>query len=92
MPVTLGLVINWGSDSRFYRSCILDEAYRDYVATARSKGLSEFKTLFKHILKNSMIPILTNTVIQIPFLILGMFLFESFFGIPGIGSLTIDAI
>lgn len=92
LPVTLGLVINWGGDSRFYRSCILDEAYKDYVATARSKGLSEFKILFKHILKNSMIPILTNTVIQIPFLILGMFLFESFFGVPGIGGLTIDAI
>lgn len=92
LPVSIGLLINWGGDTRFYRSCILDEAYKDYVVTARSKGVHEFRILYKHILKNAMIPILTNTVVQIPFLILGMFLFESFFGIPGIGGLTIDAI
>jgi peptide/nickel transport system permease protein len=92
LPVTLGMIINWGADSRFYRTCIVDEAYKDYVTTARSKGVSEFDILFKHILKNSLIPILTYTIIQIPFLILGMFLFESFFSIPGLGSLMINAI
>ncbi len=92
LPVSLGLIINFGGDTRFYRTCILDEAYKDYVVTARSQGVSEFRILYKHILKNSMIPILTNVVIQIPFLLLGMLLFESFFGIPGIGGLTIDAI
>lgn len=77
---------------RFYRTAILEEVNQDYVRTARAKGLSEPRIFFKHVLKNSMVPILTNIVIEIPLLILGAFLLESFFGIPGLGSITIDAV
>ena len=92
MPVIIWVMVGLGWDVRFFRTSILDETYKDYVRTARSKGLSEKKIFLKHILKNSMIPIITYVVIQIPFLILGSFLLESFFSIPGIGSITIDAI
>ena len=92
MPVIIWVTVGLGWDVRFFRTSILDETYKDYVRTARSKGLSEKKVFFKHVLKNSMIPIITYVVIQIPFLILGSFLLESFFSIPGIGSITIDAI
>ena len=71
---------------------MLDEVYQDYVRTARSKGLGEKVILFKHVLKNAMIPIITYVVIQIPFLILGALLIESFFGIPGLGGITLNAI
>ena len=81
-----------GPNVRFFRTVMLDEVYQDYVRTARSKGLSEYAILFKHVLKNAMIPIITYVVIQIPFLILGALLIESFFGIPGLGSMTLDAI
>jgi peptide/nickel transport system permease protein len=65
---------------------------RDYVRTARAKGLAEGTVLFRHVLKNAMIPILTGVVVVIPLLFLGSLLSESFFGIPGLGSYTIDAI
>jgi peptide/nickel transport system permease protein len=65
---------------------------REYVRTARAKGLSEMRVLFGHVLRNAMIPILTGVVVVIPSLFLGSLLFESFFGIPGLGSYTIDAI
>ena len=74
------------------RSAILDNLNQDYVRTARAKGLSEKVILFKHVLKNAMIPIITYVVIQIPFLILGALLIESFFGIPGLGGITLNAI
>jgi peptide/nickel transport system permease protein len=92
MPVLLFVAVSLGYDVRFYRTAIIEEVGQDYVRTARAKGLTEFKVFFKHILKNSMVPILTNVVIEIPLLILGAFLLESFFGIPGLGSITIDAI
>ncbi len=92
MPVLIWVTVSLGWDVRFFRTSILDETYKDYVRTARAKGLSEKVVFFKHILKNSMIPIITYIVIQIPFLILGSFLLESFFSIPGIGSITIEAI
>ncbi|MFA6236767.1 MAG: ABC transporter permease [Bacteriovorax sp.] len=92
LPVMLYTFISFGADTRFYRTVILDEAYQDYVRTARSKGLTEIRVMFKHVLKNSMIPILTNIVIQIPGLILGLLFAEAFFSIPGLGAMTINAI
>lgn len=92
LPVLIWVVLEVGSDVRFYRTVMLDEVYQDYVRTARAKGLSEKAILFKHVLKNAMIPIITYLIIQIPFLILGALLLESFFGIPGLGSITLNAI
>ena len=92
MPIIIWVVVGLGYDVRFYRTVVLDETYQDYVRTARAKGLSEPRVFLKHVLKNSMVPILTYVVIEIPLLILGSFLLESFFGIPGLGNITIDAI
>jgi peptide/nickel transport system permease protein len=92
LPVIIYLIFSWGPDTRFYRSVILDEVYQDYVRTARAKGVGELKIMFKHVLKNAMIPILTYNVIQIPSLFLGLLLAESFFGIPGLGGIVIKAI
>lgn len=92
LPVILYTFIFFGGDTRFYRTVILDEVYQDYVRTARSKGLAEKKVMFKHVLKNSMIPILTQIIIQIPSLILGLLFVESFFSIPGLAAMTINAI
>ena len=92
LPVVIGVVSGIGSSSRWYRTIFLEEAGRDYVRTARAKGLSELRVLFTHVLKNAMIPILTGVVVVIPLLFMGSLLTESFFGIPGLGSYTIDAI
>ena len=92
LPLVIWVILGLGPDVRFYRTIILDEIYQDYVRTARAKGLSEKVILFKHVLKNAMIPIITYVVIQIPFLILGALLLESFFGIPGLGGITLNAI
>lgn len=92
LPVTIWVFLAIGPDVRFFRTVMLDEVYQDYVRTARAKGLSEKKILFKHILKNAMIPIITYVIIQIPFLILGALLLESFFSIPGLGAMTITAV
>ncbi len=81
-----------GSSSRWYRTIFLEEIGKDYVRTARAKGVSELRVLFRHVLKNAMIPILTGVVVVIPLLFMGSLLTESFFGIPGLGSYTIDAI
>jgi peptide/nickel transport system permease protein len=92
LPVLIWITLTIGPDLRFYRTVVLDEVYQDYVRTARAKGLGEKLILFKHVLKNAMIPIVTYVVIQIPFLILGALLIESFFGIPGLGGITLNAI
>ena len=92
LPMIIFVLVSLGYDVRFYRTAILEECNQDYVRTARAKGLSEPRVFFKHVLKNSMVPILTNVVVEIPLLILGAFLLESFFGIPGLGSITIDAV
>jgi peptide/nickel transport system permease protein len=92
LPVVIGVVGGIGASSRWYRTLFLEEMGRDYVRTARAKGLSESVVLFRHVLKNAMIPILTGVVVVIPTLFLGSLLMESFFGIPGLGSYTIDAI
>jgi len=92
LPVLIGVVSGIGSGSRWYRTIFLEEMARDYVRTARAKGLAESAVLFRHVLKNAMIPILTGAVVVIPLLFMGSLLAESFFGIPGLGSYTIDAI
>jgi peptide/nickel transport system permease protein len=92
LPIVVGLVASLGSNVRWYRALFLEEIGKDYVRTARAKGLSEAAVLFRHVLKNGMIPILTGAVVVIPSLFLGSLLSESFFGIPGLGSFTIDAI
>jgi peptide/nickel transport system permease protein len=92
LPFIIGVIGSVGSSSRWYRTIFLEEIGKDYVRTARAKGLSELAVLFRHVLKNAMIPILTGVVVIIPSLFLGSLLTESFFGIPGLGSYTIDAI
>jgi len=92
LPVLIGVIGGIGSGSRWYRTLFLEEMGKDYVRSARAKGLSEGVVLFRHVLKNAMIPILTGVVVVIPTLFLGSLLMESFFGIPGLGSYTIDAI
>ena len=92
LPWLILLLISMGPDIRLYRTLFLDEAGADYVRTARSKGATEGRVLLRHVLPNAWIPIITSNVTSIPFLILGSFLMERFFSIPGIGSLTIDAL
>ncbi|ATH09570.1 peptide ABC transporter permease [Halobacteriovorax marinus] len=92
LPVIIWIILSIGPDVRFYRTVMLDEIYQDYVRTAKAKGLSEKVILFKHVLKNAMIPIITFVVIQIPFLILGALLLESFFSIPGLGGITLNGV
>ncbi len=92
LPVVIGVVSGIGAGSRWYRTLFLEEVSKDYVRTARAKGLSEIQVLFKHVLKNAMIPILTGAVVVLPTLFMGSLILESFFGIPGLGSYTIDAI
>jgi peptide/nickel transport system permease protein len=92
LPVLVGIISAMGADVRWYRTLFLEESEKDYVKTARSKGLSELRVLFKHLLKNAMLPILTGVVVIIPTLFMGSLILESFFAIPGLGSYTIDAI
>ncbi len=92
LPVVIGIVSGIGAGSRWYRTLFLEEINKDFVRTARAKGLSEQAVLFGHVLRNALIPILTGVVVVIPTLFMGSLLLESFFGIPGLGSYTIDAI
>ncbi len=92
LPVLVGIISGLGAEARFYRSLFLEESGKDYVRTARAKGLAERVVLFRHVLRNAMLPILTGTVSAIPLLFMGSLIAESFFGIPGLGSYTIDAI
>lgn len=92
LPVAVGLVAGFGESGRWYRTIFLEEMGRDYVRTARAKGLAESRVLVHHVLRNALVPILTGVVVVIPSLFLGSLVMESFFGIPGLGSYTIDAI
>ena len=92
LPVIIGVISGIGSGTRWYRTIFLEEINRDYVRTARAKGLSEQSVLIRHVLRNALIPILTGVVVVLPLLFMGSLLTESFFGIPGLGSYTIDAI
>ena len=92
LPVLIGVVGGVGAGSRWYRTLFLEEMGKDYVRTARAKGLAESVVMFRHVLQNALIPILTGVVVVIPLLFMGSLITESFFGIPGLGSYTIDAI
>jgi peptide/nickel transport system permease protein len=92
LPVIVGLMSGVGESIRFYRTVFIEETNRDYVRTARAKGCGDGRIMARHVLRNSMIPILTRVVMSIPFLFTGSILLESFFGIPGLGSITVDAI
>ncbi|HSC86035.1 MAG TPA: ABC transporter permease [Polyangiaceae bacterium] len=92
MPVVIGLLAGLGSDVRFFRTVFIEEINRDYVRTARAKGAGELRVLGAHVLRNALIPVLTNVVMAIPFLFTGSLLLEAAFGIPGLGSLTVEAI
>ena len=92
LPVIVSVIGGIGTGSRWYRTLFLEEIVKDYVRSARAKGLSERLVLFRHVLKNAMIPILTGVVVVLPLLFMGSLITESFFGIPGLGSYTIDAI
>jgi peptide/nickel transport system permease protein len=92
LPVLIGVVAGVGGSVRFYRTIMLDEMYQDYVRTARAKGVSPPRILFSHILRNALIPILTNVIIALPFLYTGSLLLESYFGIPGLGRMLVMAI
>lgn len=92
LPILVGIVSSIGSNVRFYRTVFLEEVHRDFVRTARAKGCGEGRIMIRHVLRNAMIPILTQVVIAIPFLFTGSLVLESFFGIPGLGALTVEAI
>lgn len=92
LPVVVGVIAGFGASVRTYRTFFLEEIGKDYVRTARAKGLGEAAVLGRHVLRNALIPILTGVVAAIPLLFIGGLLTESFFGIPGLGSYTIDAI
>jgi peptide/nickel transport system permease protein len=92
LPVLMVLLVGLSPQTRLYRSFFLDELGHDYVRTARAKGLTEPVVLFRHVLRNAMIPILTNVGLAIPSLLIGSFLIEVFFSIPGIGREVVLAV
>jgi len=92
LPIVVGVMAHIGESVRFYRTVFVEESSRDHVRTARAKGCSDAAVMGRHVLRNALIPILTQIVVAIPFLFTGSLLLESFFGIPGLGSMTVDAI
>jgi peptide/nickel transport system permease protein len=92
LPILILVLLTVGTDLLFYRTVFLEEMHQDYVRTARSKGLSNRKVLLKHVLRNSLVPIITLVILEIPLLLTGTLLIESFFGIPGLGGLIYQSI
>lgn len=92
LPVLVAVIGSMGAGARWYRTLFLEELNKEYVKTARAKGLSEQRVMFRHVLHNAMLPILTGIVVIIPSLFMGSLVLESFFGVPGLGSYIIDAI
>jgi peptide/nickel transport system permease protein len=92
LPIIILVVLTVGTDLLFYRTVFLEEIHQDYVRTARSKGLSNRTILWKHVLSNSLVPIITLVILEIPTLLTGTLLLESFFGIPGLGGLIYQSI
>ena len=92
LPIMIGIVSGLGRDIRFFRAAILDEVYKPYVRTAQAKGLSGSRIMFRHVLRNSLIPIVTYVSLSIPFMFTGSLILESFFGIPGLGNVSLNAI
>jgi peptide/nickel transport system permease protein len=92
LPILLSLVARLGTEARLYRAMFLEEIGRDYVRTARAKGLSETVVLYRHVLRNALIPIITSAGSYLPYVFMGSLVFESFFGLPGLGAYVIEAI
>ncbi|MBC7715355.1 MAG: ABC transporter permease [Pseudorhodobacter sp.] len=92
LPILLSLVARLGGEARLYRAMFLEEMGKDYVRTARAKGLAEITVLFRHVLRNALIPIITSAGSYLPYVFLGSLVFESFFGLPGLGAYVIEAI
>jgi peptide/nickel transport system permease protein len=92
LPVLLSVVARLGTEARLYRAMFLEEIGKDYVRTARAKGLAETVVLYRHVLRNALIPIVTSAGGYLPYVFLGSLVFESFFGIPGLGAYAIEAI
>ena len=92
LPVGLSLIARLGGEARLYRAMFLEEISKDYVRTARAKGLSEATVMFRHVLRNALIPIVTSAGSYLPYVFLGSLVFESFFGLPGLGAYVIEAI
>jgi peptide/nickel transport system permease protein len=92
LPVLLAVMVGLAPQMRLYRSFFLDEIGQDYVRTARAKGLTERTILLKHVLRNALIPILTNVAVALPGIFVGSFLIETFFSIPGLGREVLLAV
>ena len=92
LPVWIGVATGLGVNVRFYRTVLLEEMHKEYVRTAVAKGLGPGRILFKHVLRNALGPVITNVALALPFLYTGSVLLESFFGIPGLGYLSLNAI
>lgn len=92
LPIALSLVSRLGLEARLYRAMFLEEIGKDYVRTARAKGLTETAVLYGHVLRNALIPIVTSAGSYLPYVFLGSLVFESFFGLPGLGAYVIEAI
>ena len=92
LPIMLSLLARLGGEARLYRAMFLEEIGKDYVRTARAKGLAEQVVLFRHVLRNALIPIITSAGSYLPYVFLGSLVFESFFGLPGLGAYVIEAI
>ncbi|MEO8079157.1 MAG: ABC transporter permease [Caldimonas sp.] len=92
LPIGLSLLARLGSEARLYRAMFLEETGKDYVRTARAKGLAEVSVLVRHVLRNALIPIITSAGSYLPYVFLGSLVFESFFGLPGLGAYVIEAI
>ena len=92
LPIGLSLIARLGGEARLYRAMFLEEIGKDYVRTARARGLSEQVVMFRHVLRNALIPIITSAGSYLPYVFLGSLVFESFFGLPGLGAYVIEAI
>ena len=92
LPVIIGIVSGLGVDVRLFRTAVLDEIYKPYVRTAKAKGLSSARILVRHVLRNALIPVVTYVSLAIPYLFTGSLMLESFFGIPGLGNVSLNAI
>ncbi|SHO56053.1 ABC transporter permease [Vibrio quintilis] len=92
LPLIIGLAVSIAPDTRFYRTCFVEEINHDYVRTARAKGLSERKVILKHVMRNALIPIVTGVMASLPYMITGSVLMERFFGIPGLGNEILKAV
>jgi len=92
LPIGLSLIARLGGEARLYRAMFLEEIGKDYVRTARAKGLSETIVMVRHVLRNALIPIITSAGSYLPYVFLGSLVFESFFGLPGLGAYVIEAI